>query len=136
MGSDHEGFHTPHGGINPEHANYDEQKQQQLAAFLSVLAQQTPLNQSTKQTTSTSVGPSNKNLNYLFENFVINSFNSGPALRSRLVWDPAHIVYLENWYGKETRYPNLVQCQAYANQLSRVPQSGKFIRSTRDEMSN
>jgi hypothetical protein len=59
MGSDHEGFHTPHGGINPEHANYDEQKQQQLAAFLSVLAQQTPLNQSTKQTTSTSVGPSN-----------------------------------------------------------------------------
>ena len=52
--------------------------------------------------------------------------NLGPALRSRLVWDPAHIVYLESWYVGETRYPNLVQCQAYANQLSRVPQTGKF----------
>ncbi len=50
-------------------------------------------------------------------------------MRSRLVWDPAHIVYLESWYGRETRYPNLVQCQAYANQLSRVPQSGKFHSS-------
>lgn len=57
VGSDHEAFHTPHsggGGIDP--ANYEEQKQQQLAAFLSVLAQQTPLNQSTKQTSS--AGPS------------------------------------------------------------------------------
>ena len=55
VGSDHEAFHTTHsGGIDP--ANYEEQKQQQLAAFLSVLAQQTPLNQSTKQTSS--AGPS------------------------------------------------------------------------------
>ncbi len=59
MGSDNEGFHTPHGVIGADHANYDEQKQQQLAAFLSVLAQQTPLSQSTKQTSSTSAGPSN-----------------------------------------------------------------------------
>nr|CAH0107594.1 unnamed protein product [Daphnia galeata] len=107
IGSDHEAFHTPHsGGIDP--ANYEEQKQQQLAAFLSVLAQQTPLNQSTKQTSS--AGPS-------------------PALRSRLVWDPAHIVYLESWYVGETRYPNLVQCQAYANQLSRVPQTDQSGKS-------
>ena len=48
----------------------------------------------------------------------------GPAMRSRLVWDPAHIFYLENWYVGETRYPNLAQCQVYANQLSQVPQSG------------
>lgn len=47
-------------------------------------------------------------------------------MRSRLVWDPAHIVYLENWYGRETRYPNLAQCQVYANQLSQVPQTGEI----------
>ena len=47
-------------------------------------------------------------------------------MRSRLVWDPAHIVYLENWYMKETRYPNLAQCQLYANTLSQVAHSGEY----------
>lgn len=50
-------------------------------------------------------------------------------MRSRLVWDPAHIVYLENWYMKETRYPNLAQCQMYANTLSQVAHSGETTRS-------
>ncbi|XP_057372179.2 protein bric-a-brac 1-like [Daphnia carinata] len=104
--SDHEEIQT-HGTMM-DHPNFEEQKQQQLAAFLSVLAQQTPLNPSTKQPSSS--GPS-------------------PALRSRLVWDPAHIVYLESWYGRETRYPNLAQCQAYANQLSTVPQTDQSGKS-------
>lgn len=105
--SDHEEGLPTHGTM-VDHSNFEEQKQQQLAAFLSVLAQQTPLNPSTKQPSSS--GPS-------------------PALRSRLVWDPAHIVYLESWYGRETRYPNLAQCQAYANQLSKVPQTDQSGKS-------
>lgn len=53
--SDHdEGLQT-HGNMM-DHPNFEEHKQQQLAAFLSVLAQQTPLNPSTKQPSS--AGPS------------------------------------------------------------------------------
>lgn len=112
----------------------EEQKHQQLAAFLSVLAQQTPLNPSTKQ--SSSAGPSKQNICVVLFTYVALLIKclslllpTGPALRSRLVWDPAHIVYLESWYGRETRYPNLAQCQAYANQLSQVPQTGKLSSS-------
>ena len=48
----------------------------------------------------------------------------GPVLRSRLVWDPAHIVLLENWYNRETRYPSVPQSQAYANILSHTQPQG------------
>ena len=44
----------------------------------------------------------------------------------RLVWDPAHIVYLENWYATETRYPTAAQAQLYAQTLGSVPVSGRI----------
>jgi len=89
-------LHPPSDSL-PECIQQQQQQQQQLAAFLSVLSQATPTAKLSYQ--HPPVGPS-------------------PVLRSRLVWDPAHIVLLENWYNRETRYPSVPQSQAYANILS------------------
>ena len=52
-----EGSEQERSPVDPNLSAEEQQKHQQLAAFLSVLAQQTPLNASTKQKSS-SAGPS------------------------------------------------------------------------------
>lgn len=47
--------------------------------------------------------------------------------RSRIVWDKAHLVYLENVYKKEVQHPNIEQCQLYAEELCQIPLTGKKV---------
>lgn len=68
------------------------------------------------------------NAGSMFLYFVMIESSEGPVLRSRLVWDPAHISMLESWYNNETRYPSISQSQSYANTLSLTPPTGNVAK--------
>ena len=80
-----EGSEQERSPVDPNLSAEEQQKHQQLAAFLSVLAQQTPLNASTKQKSS-SAGPSK-------QVFIFH------ILFYLHVWTKKVLRYVRDWFG-------------------------------------